>query len=130
MASRVAAVVALGEDVRVPTAEVAAFGDQAADALAGLLGREIVGVYFIGSVALDGYIPGESDIDIAAVAESALTANQRQQLAAAIVELSAACPTRGLEFTRAGRGGSSSWTCSDPSSKVRSGRALVGLTRT
>ena len=70
-----------------------------AAALARLLGLEVVGVYFVGSVALDGYIPGESDIDIAAVTDSALTANQRQQVAAAIVELSAACPTRGVEFT-------------------------------
>jgi len=89
----------LGEDVSVPTPEVAAFGDQVAAVLARLLGNEVVGVYFVGSVALDGYIPGESDIDIAAVAVSALTANQRQQVAAAIIEMSAACPTRGLEFT-------------------------------
>ena len=85
--------------VSVPTPDVAAFGDQVAAVLARLLGRQVVGVYFVGSVALDGYIPGESDIDIAAVAESALTANQREEVAAAIVELSAACPTRGLEFT-------------------------------
>jgi aminoglycoside adenylyltransferase-like protein len=92
-------VVALRENVSVPRPEVTAFGDQVAAVLARLLGSEVVGVYFVGSVALDGFIPGESDIDIAAVAESALTTIQRQQVAAAIVELSAACPTRGLEFT-------------------------------
>jgi Aminoglycoside adenylyltransferase, C-terminal domain len=89
----------LGENVSVPTPEVAAFGDQVAAVLDCLLGSEVVGVYFVGSVALDGFIPGESDIDIAAVAKSALTTNQRQQVAAAIVDLSAACPARGLEFT-------------------------------
>jgi hypothetical protein len=92
-------VVALRENVSVPTPEVAAFGDQVAAVLACLLGSEVVGVYFVGSDAPDGFIPGESDIDLAAVAESALTTNQRQQVAAAIVELSAACPARGLEFT-------------------------------
>jgi Domain of unknown function (DUF4111)/Nucleotidyltransferase domain len=91
--------VAFGEDGGVPTPEVVTFGDRVASTLRRLLGREVVGVYFVGSVALGGYVPGESDIDIAAVAESALTATRRQQVAAAIVELSAACPTRGLEFT-------------------------------
>jgi hypothetical protein len=83
----------------VPTPDVAAFGSLVATALRRLLGREVVGVYFVGSVALDGYVPGESDIDIAAVAASTLTASQWQQVAAAIVRSSAACPTRGLEFT-------------------------------
>jgi Nucleotidyltransferase domain len=89
----------LDEDVSVPMPEVAAFGNQVATVLGRLLGGEVVGVYFVGSVALGGYIPGESDIDIAAVAESALIGTQRQQVVMAIVELSAACPTRGLEFT-------------------------------
>jgi hypothetical protein len=76
----------------VPPPEVAAFCDQVAAVLARLLGLEVVGVDFVGSVALDGYIAGESDTDIAAVGASELTAEQRQQVAAAIVEVSAACP--------------------------------------
>jgi aminoglycoside adenylyltransferase-like protein/nucleotidyltransferase-like protein len=83
----------------VHTPEVAAFGNQVATVLGRLLGHDVVGVYFVGSVALGGYVPGESDIDIAAVAKSALTATRKRQVAAAILELSAACPTRGLEFT-------------------------------
>ena len=58
--------------------EVALFGDQIAEVLARTVGTELVGVYFVGSVALGGYVPGESDIDIAAVSNSALTDPQKQ----------------------------------------------------
>ena len=87
------------DDGRVLTLEVAVFGDQVAEVLAGTLGTDLVGVYFVGSIALGGYVPGESDIDIAAVSNSALTAPQKQHVASAVVEASAACPARGLEFT-------------------------------
>jgi hypothetical protein len=83
----------------VPAPAVAEFGDLVAEALAGTLGTNLVGVYFVGSVALGGYIHGESDIDVAAVSRAALTAARRQSVASAVVEASAACPTRGLEFT-------------------------------
>jgi len=87
------------DDGKVVTPEVALFGQQVSDVLAGTLGAGLVGVYFVGSVALGGYIPGESDIDIAAVSSAALTHPQRQAVASAILETSAACPARGVEFT-------------------------------
>jgi hypothetical protein len=83
----------------VLASEVAVFGDQVAEVLALSLGADLVGVYFVGSVALGGYVPGESDIDIAAVSKSALTDPQKQRVASAVVEASASCPARGLEFT-------------------------------
>ncbi len=83
----------------MPTPEVLVFGDHVADALARILGTDLVGVYFVGSVALGGYVPGESDIDIVAVSTAALTDQQRQSVASAVVEVSAACPARGVEFT-------------------------------
>jgi len=83
----------------VLAAEVAMFGDQVAEVLARTVRTDLVGVYFVGSVALGGYVPGESDIDIAAVSNSALTDPQKQIVASAVVEASAACPARGLEFT-------------------------------
>jgi hypothetical protein len=79
--------------------DVARFGDQVTEALTRTLGNDPVGVYFVGSVALGGYVPGESDIDIAGVTDTALTDAQRRSVAAAVVEASAACPARGLEFT-------------------------------
>ena len=83
----------------MPTSEVVAFGDRVAHALAGSLGTDLVGVYFVGSVALGGYVAGESDIDIVAVSASALTGAQKQAVASAVVDASAACPARGLELT-------------------------------
>lgn len=87
------------DDGTVLTPEVAAFGDQVTEALARALGSDLVGVYFVGSVALGGYVPGESDIDMAAVSSAALADPQRQSVASAVVEASASCPARGLEFT-------------------------------
>jgi hypothetical protein len=87
------------DDCRVVTSEVTVFGDRVTEVLARTLGGDLVGVYFVGSVALGGYVPGESDIDIAAVSSAALTDPQRQSVASAVVEASAVCPARGMEFT-------------------------------
>jgi hypothetical protein len=87
------------DDGRVLAPEVAVFGDQVAEVLARALGTDLAGVYFVGSVALGGYVPGESDIDIAAVSSAALTDPRRLLVASAVVAASAACPARGLEFT-------------------------------
>jgi hypothetical protein len=87
------------DDGWVLTPEVALFGHEVSEAVLRTLGTDLVGVYFVGSVALGGYVPGESDIDIAAVSSAALTDPQRQSVASAVVEASAACPARGVEFT-------------------------------
>jgi hypothetical protein len=79
--------------------EVALFGHQVAEDLARTLGTDLVGVYFVGSVVLGGYVPGESDIDIAAVSNAGLTDAERQSVAAVVVEASTVCPARGVEFT-------------------------------
>lgn len=79
--------------------DVVAFGGAVAKVLADTVGADLVGTWFVGSVALGGYVPGESDIDIAAVCELALSLPQKRQVASAIVDVSAACPARGLEFT-------------------------------
>ena len=60
-------------DVGVPTPETAEFGDRVADALDEVLGHDLVGVYSVGSVALGGFVPGERDVEIAAVSEIALS---------------------------------------------------------
>jgi predicted nucleotidyltransferase len=87
------------DDGGVVTPEVALFGHRVEEALTRTLGADLVGVYFVGSVALGGYVPGESDIDVAAVSRDALTHLQRQSVASAVVEASASCPARGVEFT-------------------------------
>lgn len=79
--------------------EVAVFGGAVAEVLADTVGGDLVGTWFVGSVALGGYVPGQSDIDIAAVSEVSLTLPQKRHVASAIVDVSRACPARGLEFT-------------------------------
>ena len=86
-------------DVDVPAPEIAEFGDHVSSVLAGTLRDDLVGVYFVGSVALGGYVPAESDVDIAAVSGSALNEGQKRRVASAIVEVSEVCPARGVEFT-------------------------------
>ncbi len=79
--------------------DVSVFGAQVSGALAEVLGADLVGVWFIGSVAVGGFVPGESDLDIVAAAGSGLSGAQKSEVAAAVVEVGASCPARGLEFT-------------------------------
>ena len=83
----------------VPDPEIDAFGDHVARVLTRVLGNDLVGVYFVGSVALGGYVPGESDVDIAAISGSTLSEGQKRSIADAVVEVSRECPARGVEFT-------------------------------
>jgi hypothetical protein len=96
---RTAAPRSMPDDVEVPTSEIVEFGDRVLEVLAGTLGDDLIGVYFVGSVALGGYVPAESDVDIAAVTESALGTVLKGRVASAIVEVSEVCPARGVEFT-------------------------------
>jgi hypothetical protein len=81
----------------VPDA-VLSFGDEAAGRLGGQLGRRFVGAYFVGSVALGGYVPGHSDIDIVAVAASPPSGKEKANIVAALSHPTLPCPTRGFEF--------------------------------
>lgn len=85
--------------VEVPTSEIAEFGGHVAQVLVGILGDDLVGAYFVGSVALGGYVPAESDVDIAAVSRSALSEGLKRSVASAVVEVGGVCPARGVEFT-------------------------------
>lgn len=80
-------------------AEVAPFGQAVAEVLGEAVGGDLVGTWFVGSVALGGFVAGQSDLDMVAVCDGALTGPQKQHVAAAIVEVSRTCPARGLEFT-------------------------------
>ena len=62
-----------------------------------VLGDTLVGVYPTGSLALDGYTPGRSDLDLVAVVDRA----PRPVLAALVARLdhqALPCPAAGLEF--------------------------------
>ena len=79
--------------------DVAAFGDRVVGVLRSFLGDELLGTYFVGSIALGGYVPGESDVDIKAVCERRVPGETKRPLADAIVDAAAECPARGLELS-------------------------------
>ena len=62
------------------------------------LGRRLAGVYAIGSVALGGYRPGESDVDVLAVTSDSLAVDERRALARACAHDVLPCPARKLEL--------------------------------
>lgn len=61
--------------------EVAVFGGGVVEPLRSVLGEKLVGVWFVGSIALRGSVPGESDIDIAAVCAGQLPDTTRRAIA-------------------------------------------------
>ena len=72
----------------------------------GILGGNLVGAYAAGSVALDAYQPGRSDIDVALVTAEPLDDTEKHDLVAALRHEALPVPARGLElvvYTRASR---------------------------
>ncbi|MFC6015980.1 aminoglycoside adenylyltransferase domain-containing protein [Plantactinospora solaniradicis] len=67
------------------------------DRLAAVLGDSLLGVYPTGSLALDGYAPGRSDIDLIAVVERADPV-VLEKVAARLSHDALPCPATGLEF--------------------------------
>jgi Domain of unknown function (DUF4111) len=79
--------------------EVAAFGKAVVASLRDVLGDDLVGSWFVGSIALGGYVAGESDIDVLAVSQHALPDPVKRSVADAVIATTASCPARGLELT-------------------------------
>lgn len=79
--------------------EILAYGREVSARLQQALGDGLVGVYYVGSIALGGYLPGESDVDIVAVSEYAIPDEVKPPIADAVFDTTKSCPTRGLEFT-------------------------------
>ncbi|KXK59145.1 nucleotidyltransferase [Micromonospora rosaria] len=78
-------------DVRQYLAELV---DRARD----LLGDGLVGAYAAGSVGLDAYQPGRSDVDVALVSADTLSGATKRALVAALRHEALPCPARGLEL--------------------------------
>lgn len=73
--------------------------DKFVNALRSSLGRELVGIYLHGSLAMGGFNPVSSDIDILVVAKTAVSLDKKQSLGAMIFELSKEAPARGFEVS-------------------------------
>ena len=78
--------------------EVARFGQDLSAQLGTVLGDDLVGAYFVGSIALGGYVVGESDIDILAVAAGPVSEDDKGRIAEGLLDSAMAGPARGLEF--------------------------------
>jgi RimJ/RimL family protein N-acetyltransferase len=79
-------------------------GRAAAGLLGRLLGDDLVGAYLVGSGALGGVAPGQSDVDVVAVCAAAPPAERTRAVVAGQGELAMTWPLRGLElvlYTRA-----------------------------
>jgi hypothetical protein len=75
------------------------FGRDVVAHLEALLGANLVGAYFVGSIAVGGYVPGESDVDIIAVSEHGLSQDAKRWVADDLLDLVGTCPARGLELS-------------------------------
>ncbi len=80
------------------SSEAVSYGHTVAGRLQETLGNDLRGAYLSGSVALGGYVPGHSDIDLFAVCQYSLEVEEKQTVADVIAEEAANCPTRGMEF--------------------------------
>ncbi len=78
--------------------EVANFAEAVTGRLREVLGEDLHGAYLSGSVALGGYVPGQSDIDIIAVCQRPLEVSKKRAVAQTVSGEAVNCPTRGLEF--------------------------------
>jgi aminoglycoside adenylyltransferase-like protein len=64
----------------------------------GVAGERLLGVWLMGSAALDDFDPVRSDLDVQAVSAAPLSLAERRRLAAALEHGALPCPARGLEF--------------------------------
>jgi hypothetical protein len=81
----------LPADVRIYLSTLAA-------RLRALLDGNLLGVYAGGSIALDAYRPGRSDVDVVAVCRGALGLERKQAIVDELRHESLPCPARGLEL--------------------------------
>jgi hypothetical protein len=83
--------------IRMPPAE-SAYLAAVVDRLRVILDEALIAVYPTGSLALDGYVPGRSDIDVLAVAARVPARPVLETIAARLSHRELPCPATGLEF--------------------------------
>jgi hypothetical protein len=64
----------------------------------GVLHDNLIAAYAGGSVALDAYVPGVSDVDVALVCEEAVDEDRQRGLVSMLRHEALPCPARGLEL--------------------------------
>ena len=88
----------LRDDGPVPDIDVEPYLEAVVGAAREVLGAEFVGAYAAGSLALSGFQPGRSDIDIVLLCRDPLSEAVKRELIARLRHRSLPCPARGLEL--------------------------------
>ena len=88
----------VADNGQVPDMDVELYLDAVVAAARQALGADFVGVYAAGSLALDAYQRGRSDIDIAVVSSQPLTMFAKHDLVARLRHSALPCPARGVEL--------------------------------
>lgn len=81
------------------SADVEQYLDRVVSTLSGELGPDLVGVYLHGSLAMDAFTPGRSDIDVLAVCAAPLSPARIGGLGEALVAVPLPASGVGLEFS-------------------------------
>ncbi|WP_420881835.1 nucleotidyltransferase domain-containing protein [Rhodococcus sp. (in: high G+C Gram-positive bacteria)] len=87
-----------GDDGEVPDSDVDRYLEAVVEAAREVLGTEFVGAYAAGSLALDAFQPGRSDIDIVLLCRNPLSEAVKRELIARLRHSALPCPARGLEL--------------------------------
>ncbi|HEU0238185.1 MAG TPA: aminoglycoside adenylyltransferase domain-containing protein [Micromonosporaceae bacterium] len=77
--------------------DIHGYGNRLAAAIRGVVADDLVGVYVHGSVALGGFRPDRSDVDVLAVVAQTLSPNQQATAGEALLAAAFPCPGTGLE---------------------------------
>jgi hypothetical protein len=87
----------VGDDVVMPE-ELERYLTAISETARAVLGRNFVGAYAAGSLALDAFQVGRSDVDIALLCRDALSDAIKRELIARLRHNALPCPARGLEL--------------------------------
>jgi Domain of unknown function (DUF4111)/Nucleotidyltransferase domain len=74
------------------------YAHELAERLTGVLAGELVGAYLVGSLALGGYEPGRSDVDVAALVRRPLSVVEKEAVVATCRHEALPCRARKLEL--------------------------------
>jgi hypothetical protein len=78
--------------------EISVFLTDCHGALQSLLGARLIGLYVYGSLAMEEFVPGKSDLDLLAVVSDGLTADERARLQTDLAGIPLPSAARGLDL--------------------------------
>src|SRR5918994_5005570 len=84
--------------LQAPGSSISDWARSATRQLHELLGDDLVAAYLIGSGALDGFVPEQSDVDMVAVCAESPSDERTRAIVDALAREAMTWPVRGLEF--------------------------------